>query len=210
MKPLIGLTLMSVVCMPLFAQVRLPSYTREVLPNGAVVALIPRAGVPLVHFHVLVKGGSESDPPQMAGLASVTAQLLRRGTTKRTAERFSQDLDFLGGTFTSGFDAGGSSVAITAEFLAKDFDRGLDLLSDALLHPSFPQDEVDKEIARRLDQARTAKDNPGTAIRSIFRRPFSDGWTRVGIYRTKSRWPASSARTSSNNTRSCIAVRTWL
>jgi zinc protease len=172
MKPLIGLTMMFATSLPQFAQVKLPPYTREVLPNGAVVALIPRTGVPLVHFHVLVKGGSESDPPQMAGLASVTAQLLRRGTTKRSAERFSQDLDFLGGTFTSGFDAGGSSVAITAEFLAKDFDRGLDLLSDALLHPSFPQDEVGKEIARRLDQARTAKDNPGTAIRSYFQTAF--------------------------------------
>ena len=69
MKPLIGFTLMFVVCLPQFAQVRLPPYTREVLPNGAVVALIPRTGVPLVHFHVLMKGGSESDPPQMAGLA---------------------------------------------------------------------------------------------------------------------------------------------
>src|ERR1700678_39437 len=104
MRPLIGLGLMVALGLPQFAQVKLPPYTREVLPNGVVVALIPHAGVPLVHFHVLVKGGSESDPPQMAGLASVTAQLLRRGTTKRTAERFSQDLDFLGGTFTSGFD----------------------------------------------------------------------------------------------------------
>ena len=172
MKPLVGVGLMFAIALPQFAQVKLLPYTREVLPNGVVVALIPRTGVPLVHFHVLVKGGSESDPPQMAGLASVTAQLLRRGTAKRTAERFSADLDFLGGTFTSGFDTGGSSVAITAEFLAKDFDRGLDLLSDALLHPSFPQDEVAKEIARRVDQARTAKDNPGAAIRSYFQTAF--------------------------------------
>jgi len=176
MKPLLGLGLMLgmmfALARPQFAQVKLPPYTREVLPNGVVVALIPHSGVPLVHFHVLVKGGSESDPPQMAGLASVTAQLLRRGTAKRNADRFSQDLDYLGGTFTTGFDAGGSSVEITAEFLAKDFDRGLDLLSDALLHPSFPEDEVAKEIARRLDQVRTAKDNPGAAIRSYFQTAF--------------------------------------
>jgi zinc protease len=171
MKPLVP-CLMLALALPQFAQVKLPPYTREVLPNGVVVALIPHSGVPLVHFHVLIKGGSESDPPQMAGLASVTAQLLRRGTAKRNADRFSQDLDFLGGTFTTGFDPGGSSVAVTAEFLSKDFDRGLDLLSDALLHPSFPEDEVTKEIARRLDQVRSAKDNPGTAIRSYFQTAF--------------------------------------
>src|ERR1700683_2167379 len=172
MKPLLGLCLMFATALPQFAQVKLPPYTREVLPNGVVVALVPHPGVPLVHSHVLVKGGAESDPPQMAGLASVTAQLLRRGTAKRNADRFSQDLDYLGGTFTTSFDAGGSSVAITAEFLAKDFDLGLDLLSDALMHPSFPEDEVAKEIARRLDQLRTAKDNPAAAIRSYFQTAF--------------------------------------
>jgi zinc protease len=172
MKRLIRLGALFALSLPQFAQVKLPPYAKETLPNGVVVALIPRAGVPLVHFHVLVKGGSEADPPQLAGLASVTAQLLRRGTAKRTADQFSQDLDFLGGTFTSGFDAGGSSVAITAEFLAKDFDRGLDLLTDALLRPAFPQDEVSKELARRLDQTRTAKDNPGIAIRSYFQVAF--------------------------------------
>ncbi len=172
MRRLPGLFLAFAAALPLFAQVKLPPYTREVLPNGAVIALAPRAGVPLVHFHVLVKGGLEADPPQMAGLGNVTAQLLRRGTAKRSADQFSQDLDFLGGTFTTSFDAGGSSVSVTAEFLTKDFDRGLDLLSDALLHPSFPEEEVRKELARVLDQARTAKDNPGIAIRSYFQTAF--------------------------------------
>src|SRR5215469_3726181 len=106
MKQLMRLGALLAVSLPQFAQVKLPPYAKETLPNGVVVALMPRTGVPLVHFHVLVRGGSEADPPQLAGLGSVTAQLLRRGTAKRTADRFSQDLDFLGGTFGSGFDAG--------------------------------------------------------------------------------------------------------
>jgi len=32
------------------ADVRLPKYTRQQLPNGVVVFLVPRAGVPLVTF----------------------------------------------------------------------------------------------------------------------------------------------------------------
>ena len=73
------------LCASLGAQVKLPPYTREVLPNGAVVYYMQRTGLPLVSFRVLVRGGNESDPAAMAGLASVTAELLRRGTAQRTA-----------------------------------------------------------------------------------------------------------------------------
>ena len=81
----------------LAAQVKLPPYTREVLPNGAVVLYAPRAGLPLVSFRVLVKGGEESDPAGLAGLSEVTADLLQRGNAGRTGAQFAEELDGLGG-----------------------------------------------------------------------------------------------------------------
>ena len=75
----------------LVAQVKLPPYTRQVLPNGVVLEMMARPGVPLVGFHILVKGGMESDPADRAGLAGVTARLLRKGTSKRTADQFSEN-----------------------------------------------------------------------------------------------------------------------
>src|SRR5258708_28276531 len=85
----------------LAAQVKLPQYTRQVLPNGVVVDLMLKAGVPLVGIRVLVKGGVEAEPAGLAGIASVTAQLLRKGTAKRTADQFSEELDALGGSFVA-------------------------------------------------------------------------------------------------------------
>jgi predicted Zn-dependent peptidase len=162
-----------------FGQAKLPQYTKDTLPNGAVIAMMPRAGVPLVHFRVLIKGGVESDPPEMAGLVGVTSSLLRRGTTKRSAEQFAEELDFLGGTFGAsgqgGRGGGGgleSATAISSEFLSKDFDAGLDLLSDAILHPSFTESEVRKELARRVDAAKATKDNAQASIGSYFRAAF--------------------------------------
>lgn len=156
-----------------FGQAKLPPYTRETLPNGAGIALMPRKGVPLVHFRVLVRGGVESDPAQMAGLTSVTASLLRRGTAKRTAEQFAEELDFLGGTFLAGaLDQLGSTTTISAEFLQKDFDRGLDLLADAILNPAFTGSEVRKELSRRVDAAKAAKDSPQAAMTLYFRPAF--------------------------------------
>jgi len=162
-------------------QLKLPQYLHETLPNGVVVDLMPRKGVPLVHFRVVVRGGAEAEPAQLSGLAGVTEQLLREGTAKRSAEQFSDELDFLGGTFGGGGGRGGrgggggglsSDTAISAEFLSKDFDRGLDLLADAVLHPAFPEDRVKQDISRRVDQAHAAKDNAQGAIRNYFQASF--------------------------------------
>jgi zinc protease len=152
----------------LFGQLRIPPYTRTVLPNGVVVDLLPRTGVPLVGFRILVKGGVEAEPANLAGLASVTAQLLRKGTAKRSADQFSEELDFLGGTFQN-FDSPQASVTtISGEFLKKDFDHGLDLMTDAVLHPAFPEAEVSKTLAQRVDAAKAQKDNPQGAIGAYF------------------------------------------
>ena len=158
----------TLTCAAWCADVKLPPYTRQVLPNGVVVDLTPRPGVPLVSFRVLVKGGAESEPANLAGLASVTAQLLRKGTAKRTADQFSEELDFLGGTFQTPEATQSPATVITAEFLKKDFDRGLDLLSDAVLRPAFPDAEVRKTLAQRIDAAKAAKDEPQAAIGLYF------------------------------------------
>ncbi|HLK19383.1 MAG TPA: pitrilysin family protein [Bryobacteraceae bacterium] len=155
-------------CAALFGELRLPPYTRQVLSNGIVLDLMPRAGVPLVQFRIMVRGGVEAEPANLAGLAGVTAQLLRKGTSKRSADQFSQELDFLGGSFQN-FDSQLSSVTtISGEFLKKDFDRGLDLMADAVLHPTFPEAEVRKTLAQRIDGAKSIKDNPQAAINSYF------------------------------------------
>ncbi len=152
----------------LFGEVRLPPFTRQTLPNGVTVELMPRPGVPLVGFRVLVNGGAEAEPANLSGLASITAQLLRKGTAQRTADQFSEELDFLGGTFQTPEATQSPASVITAEFLKKDFDRGLDLVSDAVLHASFPEPEVRKLLAQRIDAAKSIKDNPQAAIGLYF------------------------------------------
>jgi zinc protease len=150
--------------------VRLPKYTRTVLPNGIVLDVIPRADVPLVTIQVTIRGGIESEPSESAGLASVTAEALRRGTKKRTADQFSEQLDALGATWSTGTD--NQSTAIATEFLAKDFDAALDLLVDAVVNPTFPEAEIKKLVALRIDHAKSAKDNPGLVIRDYYRSFF--------------------------------------
>ncbi len=164
------LALALALTLPLAAQVKLPPYTREVLPNGVVTYFMQRTGLPLVSIRVLVKGGAESDHPMVAGLASVTAELLRRGSAHHTADQFNEELDGLGGTFGAG--SGDDTTFISAEFLKKDFDRGLALVAEAVLHPVFSAAEIRKAVARRVDGVKSAKDNPGAAINPFYRNFF--------------------------------------
>lgn len=159
---LLILALVLLGSLPTHAQsIHLPPHEKVVLKNGMTILLLEKHGVPIVSFTALVKTGSVADPTGEDGLASITAGLLRKGTQKRTAQQFSVDLDFIGGSFEA--EAGPDYTNVSAEFLNKDIARGLDLLSDALMRPVFPEPEADKLLAQTIDGVRAAKDD----VRSV-------------------------------------------
>jgi zinc protease len=145
---------------------RIPPHDKFVLKNGLTVLLMEKRGVPLINVFALVKTGAAADPAGQEGLASVTAGLLRKGTKTRTAQQFSADFDYIGGSF--GADAGADFTTVSAEFLTKDLARGLELFSDAVLHPTFPQGETDKILAQSLDGVKSAKDEPQAVLGLYF------------------------------------------
>jgi zinc protease len=136
----------------------IPPHEKYVLKNGLTVLLLEKHGVPLINLYAIVKTGAAADPPGQEGLASVTAGLLRKGTKNRTAQQFAADLDYIGGTFES--EAGADFTSVNSEFLTKDLDRGLGLFADALLHATFPKEEVDKLLTQAVDGIKGAKDDP--------------------------------------------------
>jgi zinc protease len=146
--------------------IHMPPHEKVVFKNGLTVLLLEKHGVPIVNFAALVKTGSAGDPQGEEGLASITAQLLRKGTQKRTAQQFAADADFTGGSFEA--DAGADFSTASGEFLNKDLARGLDLFSDALMHPIFPQPEVDKLLAQSLDGVRAAKDEARSVLGTYY------------------------------------------
>src|SRR6476620_8588560 len=117
------------------SQLKLPPYSRVMLSNGVTALLMEQHEVPIVSLSILVSAGSVEDPAGKAGLASLTAELLRRGTKSRSAEQIASELDFLGGLMD--FDAGLDFSAGEAEFLGKDVATGLALMADVLFQPAF-------------------------------------------------------------------------
>jgi zinc protease len=146
--------------------IHIPTHEKVIFKNGLTVLLLEKRGVPIVNLAAIVKTGSAADPQGQEGLASITAQLLRKGTQKRTAQQFAADTDFTGGSVEA--DASADFSSVQGEFLNKDLDRGLDLYSDALLHPVFPQAEVDKLLAQSLDGVRAAKDEARSVLGTYY------------------------------------------
>jgi zinc protease len=164
---LIGLSIASMAQSATTAQVfQLPEYKRVQLPNGLTLLLLERHELPLISVEVGLRAGSTSDPQGKEGLSSLAASLLRKGTTTRSSEQVSSDLDFIGMQYDTEVDLDGAHVS--ADFLKKDTDAALSLLSDVLLHPTFPEAEVKKRIAQEQDSIRSAKDEPRDVIRLYF------------------------------------------
>jgi len=144
------------------------------LPNGLRVVVAQRAGVQLVSARLVVLSGSEADPPNRAGLASLVAGLLNKGTRQRSASAQAREAESLGGALDSSaeWDASDLSITVAAPML----DAALALVSDAALHPTFAQPELDRLRAQVLDGLKVAYTQPGTlALLAAERLRYGDG-----------------------------------
>jgi zinc protease len=146
---------------------------RFVTPNGLTVLVVEQHALPIVQVQALVKTGSVQDPPEKAGLANLTAGLLDEGTATRSATQLAEQIEFVGGALevktTHDFTTAASRV------LAKDADLGFELLADILLHPSFPEPELERVRKLILGEITAQKDDPGSVAGKAFSRLVFDG-----------------------------------
>ncbi|MGH7333695.1 MAG: M16 family metallopeptidase [Candidatus Rokuibacteriota bacterium] len=150
-----------------------PLAHREVLPNGIVLLVSHRPAVPIVAARAYVQGaGAAFDPPDRQGLANLTGALLSRGTATRSATQLDAAIEFVGGSLETGVDRDGLVVAV--DVLSKDISLGLDLLSEVLLSPAFPEDELARKVKEIQAAIQRAEESPdGLAARALRRLVFS-------------------------------------
>jgi zinc protease len=142
---------------PRVAAIAAPAEAR--LPNGLRVIVAERRGMPLVTARLLVLSGAETDPPQRAGLASMTAGLLTRGTRHHSAPALASAAEALGGSLESGAGWNASAVGITVT--TPKLSAALALLAEVALEPTFAQAEIDRLREQSLDEMKVAFSQPG-------------------------------------------------
>jgi zinc protease len=143
-----------------------PAAKRIVTDNGMIVLIQETHSLPVVNVQVIIKAGSIRDPEDKAGLAHLTAALLDEGTATRSSVQIAEAIDFIGGDLSSG--AGDDYASASLRVLKKDITTGLELLSDILLHPSFPESELERKRQETLGELVAQEDEPGEVADKAF------------------------------------------
>lgn len=143
-----------------------PPVERRTLPDDVRLVISEQHGVPMVVVQVLIDAGGRRDPKGKEGLAGLTADLLTEGTTSRTASQISEATDRIGASLSSSADTDYALLSLTV--LRKDLDVGLNLLTDILLHPSFPDAEVARRREAALATMKANEDDPGRVAERAF------------------------------------------
>jgi len=146
---------------------------RKVLPGGLTVLHAERHNLPIVKVTLLVRAGSFQEPAELAGLANLTATLLTSGTAKRTAEDISREVDFLGADL--GSSAGPDFTAVRLSVLKKDAEKGFEILSDVVLNPAFPEDEITRNRELIKGSLRKSLEEPSFVARTEFEKAVYGG-----------------------------------
>jgi zinc protease len=145
-----------------------PLAHREVLPNGIVLLVAERPAVPIVAVRVLSRAGAAFDPPDRAGLANLTGALLTRGTAKRTGPELDSAIEFVGGSLEAG--AGRDNITVSLAVQKKDMALGLDLISEVVLSPTFPQAEVARKISEIQAAIKRSDEDPNAIAGRVLSR----------------------------------------
>lgn len=160
-------------------RVQLPKPTIIKLKNGLTLVLLEDHKLPTVDFSMSIRPGQLADPADLPGLASFTAGMLREGTNHRTSAQIAEEVDTLGASLNAGSGFGSSSTSISASGLINNAAAILDLMSDIVLHPSFPASELAQYKQRQQSALEQSFSNPGFLAQRTFRKilyvdePFS-------------------------------------
>ncbi|CAA9343861.1 MAG: hypothetical protein AVDCRST_MAG56-8047 [uncultured Cytophagales bacterium] len=133
--------------------IRIGKYETFTLPNELKVFVVTNRKLPRVAFNLVL----DNDPVQekeFAGYVDIAGQMLRTGTKTRTKEQLDEAIDFIGASLST------SESGIYGASLKKHQDKLLELMSDVVLNPSFPESELTRIKRETLSGLASQKDDP--------------------------------------------------
>jgi zinc protease len=142
---------------------QVPKPSDKTLANGLRVIVIERSSTPLVSAELLIKNGSEVDPPRLSGLADLTGSLLTKGTLSRSATQIADAIEALGGSLDSGatWDASSATVGV----MSSKIDPAMQILADIVRRPIFRDDEIERLRQQYVDNLTVELGEPHSIAR---------------------------------------------
>jgi len=128
--------------------------------NGLKVLVVENHKLPRVSIQLRI-----DNPPilegEKAGVSSLTASLLGKGSKNIPKDEFDEEVDFIGARINFG------SQSAFASALSKYFPRVLELMADAAINPNFTQDEFEKEKQKLLTALKADEKNVPAISRRV-------------------------------------------
>ena len=139
---------------------------RHEFPNGMVAIIQPDSTAPLFSLRAAVMGGLLAEDPSTNGSSNLIAHMLTSGTSSRTASSIALEIDGLAASM-SGF-SGRNTLGLRMTALSRDFSEALEIFADALLHSSFPHEELERTRREILAEIAAQRDNLGGSAFRLF------------------------------------------
>lgn len=146
--------------------VDLPPIWDTQLANGVRLLAVPNTETPTVTIHAVFAMGQRDEPPGKAGLARLTAALMREATQQRSSAEFSEALERIGASVS--VSAGNYETIVSLNVLSKHLDAAMALMMERMLEPAFTTEDFDRVKAQLMESLMQArKSGPSLAARAI-------------------------------------------
>lgn len=145
--------------------------------NGLVLVAEPMMSLESAAFTFLTPAGSVYDPPERAGLATLTNELCMRGSGSRDSRKFVDDLDNLG--VERGEGVSELHTNYRGATLAKSLPDALSIYADLLRRPHLPPDQLEASRLVALQELQSIEDEPAQKVMiELGRRHYPSPWGR--------------------------------
>lgn len=122
------------------------------LKSGLKSIFLPNPGSQVVYVAVLVNTGTRDESSTLNGVSHFIEHMVFKGTSKRKAFHILNRLDSVGGELNAYTTK--EQTCYYASVAKEHAERAIELISDILLHSTFPENEMEKEksvIAEEID-----------------------------------------------------------
>jgi len=139
----------------------------KTLPNGLRVIVTRQTAIPKVSITLTVLSGYSSDPADLTGLASLTADLIQEGTKTKNSRQIRREVFGMGGSLSAAASQDYTSVSVRG--LSEFAPRLIDLVADVAMNPTIPEDEVAILKQQHLQAVSQQKASPQFLANRTFR-----------------------------------------
>jgi len=172
-------------------ELNLPEVNAFPLSNGLTLCVVSRKSLPIMNLQLILYAGEIVSPDNLPGLATITAEMIGRGTPELSVEKIEERVEALGGVLETSTSFEYSVFNLS--FLESHFEQALELLAQMILFPSFPERELTYlKMTEFYGLLEKNKDPENVAKRQLFRslfqgHPFAKALFNEDVFKNISR-----------------------